>query len=270
MMRDELKLIVADKTENHARILVRGTGKALTGTIRGPFSDFAKTLTADFNLRPTDKGLAEALITEPCYWTPHLPMWYELHVEAESGEQVLPIGLKRFYSTGCNFILESKRIVLRGKVCESPTENDLMLARQHETALIVTEPPDAVCKMASRLGVPLLVGIQAETEVDRFTWFPAVYMVMDTSDKLSQLKKTSQIPVAEIIKPTGHEPTTNCQAVIIELGLTERPPAWVATCDKPVIVIRKDPDAEIKTARASCDRLQAELAPEFDLAGYFV
>jgi hypothetical protein len=28
--------------------------------------------------------------------------------------------------------------------------------------------------------------------------------------------------------------------------------------------------ADFDEARAACDRLQAELAPEFDLAGYFV
>jgi hypothetical protein len=267
-MRNELQLIAAEKTENHARILVRDADKVLTGIIRGPFSDFAKTLTADFALRPTELGSAEALVTEPCYWTPQLPMRYEVRLEVDSVECIMPIGLKRFYCKGRNFSLESKRIVLRGMSCESPTENDLKLARQYETALIVTDPTDKVCEMASRLGVPLLVKTQNETAIERYAWFPAVFMVLATAGQ--RLKPSSQVPIGEIVKGSDPEPNGAFQAVIIELNLGERPPAWAATCDKPVIVIRKDEEAEIKTARADCDRLQAELAPEFDLAGYFV
>jgi hypothetical protein len=267
-MRNELQLTVADKTENHARVFFRDAGNALTGIIRGPFSDFAKTLTADFKLKSADSRGAEALITEPCYWTPQLPMRYELHVDDSSTEQSIPFGLKRFYCSGRNLTLESKRIVLRGTSCESPTENDLQLARQYETVLIVTEPTDETCEMASRLGVPLLVKIQNETAIERYTWFPAVFMVLASTGQ--RLKPSSQVPIGEIVKGSDPEPNGAVQVVIIELGSGERPPAWASTCDKPVIVLRKDPEVEIKTARASCDRLQAELAPQFDLAGYFV
>jgi hypothetical protein len=263
-MRGELQLIVADKTENHARVLISDCGKSIAGTIRGPFSDFAKTLTADFKLKLAGSQGSEALITEPCYWTPQLPMGYELHVD---GEHSVRFGLKRFYCTGRNFTLESKRIVLRGKVCDSPSEADLKLARQHETALIITDPSNKVCEVASRLGVPLLVRVTSVTEIERLAWFPAIYMVVITTSQRSSA--SSQVPFAEIVM-ADKEPTSAGQAAIIELRPTERPPAWATTCDKPVIVIRKDPETDIKTARASCDQLQAELAPEFDLAGYFV
>jgi hypothetical protein len=267
-MREELLLIVAEKTENHARIFVRDADKVLTGIIRGPFSDFAKTLTADFKLKSADSHGAEALITEPCYWTPQLPMRYELCVDVSSTEKPVPFGLKRFYCSGRNLTLESKRIVLRGISCESPTEDDLQLARQYETVLIVTDPTDETCEMASRLGVPLLVKTQNETAIERSAWFPAVFMLLTTANQ--RLKPSSQVPIGEIVKGSDPQPNSTVQAVFIELNSGERPPAWVATCDKPVIVLRKDPKAEISTARASCDRLQAELAPEFDLAGYFV
>jgi hypothetical protein len=36
------------------------------------------------------------------------------------------------------------------------------------------------------------------------------------------------------------------------------------------MAIRKNIASEIPTGRTGCDRLQAELAPKFDLAGYFV
>jgi hypothetical protein len=263
-MRDELQLILAEKTENHARVFFSDSGNTLSGTIRGPFSDFAKTLTADFKLQPADSSCSKALITEPCYWTPQLPMRYELHIE---GKPSVPFGLKRFYCSGRNLTLESKRIVLRGKMCDSPSETDLKLARQNETALMAIDPTDEVCEMASRFGVPLLVRITAVTTVERLAWFPAVYMVLANVGQ--QFNPSPQVSVAEIVK-VGDEPTFGGHAVIIELKPNERPPAWAANCGKPVIVICKDPEADIKTARASCDSLQADLAPQFDLAGYFV
>jgi hypothetical protein len=61
-----------------------------------------------------------------------------------------------------------------------------------------------------------------------------------------------------------------CDAFAVELNPGDRPPAWLATCDKPVMAIRKNIASEIPTGRTGCDRLQAELAPKFDLAGYFV
>jgi hypothetical protein len=72
------------------------------------------------------------------------------------------------------------------------------------------------------------------------------------------------------VNAVSEKTAVTCDAYAIELQSGERPPTWAATCDKPVIVIRNDLEAEIRTARMSCDKLQAELAPEFDLAGYFV
>jgi hypothetical protein len=58
--------------------------------------------------------------------------------------------------------------------------------------------------------------------------------------------------------------------VAVELAAEERPPSWMASLGKPVIAIRRGGAyANLHEARAACDRLQAELAPEFDLAGYF-
>ena len=68
-MHDQLSLIVADRTENHARILlsVRESSDIaeIAGTVRGPYSEFAKTLTADFPLKPTATGGVESLIEHP-------------------------------------------------------------------------------------------------------------------------------------------------------------------------------------------------------------
>ena len=62
-----------------------------------------------------------------------------------------------------------------------------------------------------------------------------------------------------------------CQAIIVELQSDQRPPTSLATLNKPMIAIRRGVAFNnLHEARAACDRLQAELAPEFDLAGYVV
>ena len=72
--------------------------------------------------------------------------------------------------------------------------------------------------------------------------------------------------------------TTACPPMEVAAGLLAvecpvgvRPRAWVQKTTRPVIAIRTGENyAEISLARAACDRLQAEFAPDLDLAGYLV
>jgi hypothetical protein len=280
-MRDLLEIFVTERTENHARItLTPRVGSAMTaiaGSIRGPFSEFSKTLTAESVVKPgAVEGTFDALIVEPCYWTPLLPFWYELRLtvtchEGTGSEEAIPIGIKRFYCQGQNFFLEGKRIVLRGIQIASPNYEDLIHARKHETALIVKCPTEEFFNYADRLGVPLIVDLRGESLAasSLLSWHPAVMLVLISANQ-ARVFQRQHSHLAVCINANECESAISCDAYVSELRPGERPPAWAATCDKPVIVIRKDPEAEIRTARASCDKLQAELAPEFDLAGYFV
>lgn len=280
-MRDQLDFIVAERTENHARLLlVPREGSEIvkiTGAVRGPYSDFSKTLTSDSAFKAAiAPRQVEALVVDPCYWIPSLPFWYDLRVTLElndrsTREEVIPLGIKRFYCERRNFLLEGKRVVLRGMGFDSPNGEQLQSARKFEAALMVGHVAAADLQQASRLGVPLVVDLResnpaASAELD---WHAAVMLVLVDVDQARavQLRNTH---VAICVSTDSDEPAVSCDAYAIELSPGERPPAWAATCDKPVIAIRKDPGAEIRTARAGCDKLQAELAPEFDLAGYFV
>ncbi len=286
-MQDSLDLIVTERTENHARILLAARAGStigdITGVVRGPYCEFTKTLTADFHFKATATGGGvEALVMEPCYWTAQMPFWYDLRlkVKTQGGterEEILPAGIKRFNCEGRNLRLESKRIVLRGLRFDSPTENDLRIARNCETALWVTNSGEDVCQMASRLGVPLIIDLRGNdlavnNVVRQLAWYPAVFVVLVSTDQLAELGSDSprQTFVAIIVNAQDHEPSGKHDAIVIELSGGERPPAWAATCDKPVIAVRIDVASQIKSARAGCDRLQAELAPELSLAGYFV
>jgi hypothetical protein len=280
-MRDQFDYFVTERSENHARILLaarEGSGVAqVTGVVRGPFCDFSRTLTADSSInRGMSDGTFESLIVEPCYWTSSLPFWYDLrltvtHKDGTTREGVFPVGLKRFYCDRRNFLLEGKRVVLRGVQVDSSGAEQLDAARKHETALIVKHADEGLCATASRLGVPLIVDLRgAESATSSgWDWYPAVMLVLIAEEQVDTVKLRS-VYTAICVGAGSEPPTGPCDSYAIELQSGERPPFWAANCDKPVIVIRKDSEAEIRTARTGCDKLQAELAPEFDLAGYFV
>ena len=286
-MRESLKLIVGERTEQHTRIFLTARADSgiaeITGTVCGPYCEFAKTLTADFDLKPSNGGAVEALVIEPCYWTPQLPFLYDLRLklrmqDGSQREELLPIGIRRWYCEGRNFRLESKRVVLRGLRHISPTKNDLQLARECETALMVDKPTAEVCRMASRLGVPLVADLRGSTmpwdEVFRqWDWYPSIMLVLVSVEQLASdfdANWPRQCFVAVCVSANDQLPNVKCDALTVELASAEKPPAWLAKCNKPVIAIRQEASSEISTARAGCDKLQAELAPEFDLAAYFV
>jgi hypothetical protein len=280
-MREILDFFVTERTENHARLLLaprKDSGiSQITGVVRGPYSDFSKTLTADSLLKSAGTpGTVEALIVEPCYWTPSLPFWYDLRLtlkfsDGSTRDEVFPIGIKRFYCERRNFLFEGKRIVLRGLKIEAPTQEQLEAARKCETAFIVKHATEEICQQASRSGVPLLVDLRGSdiTVSSALDWYSAVLLLLVSADQVGTLSPRG-VQYAVCLDAAGDAPIIQCDAYAIELRSGERPPRWAATCGRPVIAIRKDPEADIPTARAGCDRLQAELAPEFDLAGYFV
>lgn len=105
-MDNKIEITVGDVTDMEARVRARyadGEGTTLRGSLRGPFCEVAKTLPADFvfrDLGPREPGIAEAIITDPCTWTPEMKHLYRIDVEAVEGERVVAeyhgtIGLER-------------------------------------------------------------------------------------------------------------------------------------------------------------------------------
>lgn len=106
-MSSEIEIVVGDVTDIEARVIARyrgaDTGVELRGTLRGPFCENARTLTADLAFRPLEGGSgkqAEAIVPDPCMWTPDLPHLYQADVEARRGDEIVaeyhgPVGFKR-------------------------------------------------------------------------------------------------------------------------------------------------------------------------------
>jgi hypothetical protein len=100
MMAEEIEVSVGDVTDVEARVYARYRGASevtapikISGRLRGPFCDRARTLVADFDFQPvkSDDGPESALavVTDPCMWTEEMPHFYQVDVEARQGGQVV-------------------------------------------------------------------------------------------------------------------------------------------------------------------------------------
>ena len=116
-MSASIEIVVGDVTDMeahvYARLIEMATAPpdveatlpvAILGQLRGPFCDAAHTLAADFDFRPvaSEQGVvaAEAVVTDPCMWSPELPHFYQAHIEARRGSEVVAeyhgkVGLRR-------------------------------------------------------------------------------------------------------------------------------------------------------------------------------
>ena len=64
----------------------------LQGTLRGPFCEKSHTLPAEIRFRDlggAQPGLAEAIVPDPCIWSPELPHLYQANIEARQGDHVV-------------------------------------------------------------------------------------------------------------------------------------------------------------------------------------
>jgi hypothetical protein len=250
-----------------------------SGVIDGPFCDYAKTLKSISPVRTAEQA---AIIVDPCFWTPALPFLYKLHldvvVDGRSAELDATVGFKRWECARSSFRLERKRIVLRGAIATRQDDHDLDDARAAECALIVHRPSIEFCREASRRGVALIADYRGSNEIafrslPRLAWEPAVMAAL-VSRGDEGLSRPDWPHIAATVADTDDESRARRpweRILAVELGHGEHPPGWLAVCDKPVIAIRRGVTyADFHEARAACDRLQADLAPEFNLAGYFV
>src|SRR5215813_1945525 len=106
-MPTEIEITVGDVTDIEARVIARYVGPSadirLQGTLRGPFCERARTLPAELAFHKTGDAsgeTAEAIVPDPCMWTPEMPHLYQADVEALRGSEIVaeyhgPVGLRR-------------------------------------------------------------------------------------------------------------------------------------------------------------------------------
>lgn len=279
-------------TESQATLgladLSGGAYRSFSGTVTGPKCRYSRTLPATFQVpscicEADASQMTQAMLPDPCYWTPKLPFLYDcsLDIKHSNGNTEAAshtLGLKRWEIDGDSFFLERKRFVLRGIAVRHESEVDLEEAHEAELAVMVPSPSEVFLQEASERGVMVIADTRdCDDELTRlllgFSWQPAVAIVVPQPN-------ACYVPHSQIlgaILSASQNAASNlrdsdwAKAAIVELETGQKPPDEIQQLNKPVIAIRRGVEyADLTAARAACDRLQAELAPEFDLAGYFV
>jgi hypothetical protein len=291
LLERELELFFGEATDTQARVYARlsgipsGEDWSLTGTITGPTSRYAQTLSSTQALTPLPGGpplLAQALVVDPCFWTPDTPNVYTVQVELRRADRVAGqvqrlFGIRPLGVAGQNLFLDNRRWVLRAVDQRSAPAEGLDAWRWSSAAMYVASPHETLCQQASRAGVLLVAEIDqhrdVSSELRRLARWPAVGMIVLQGTTHSRKELRAVAPNALLLqRVTDSEPVVAewAQAFLIDDNrLGNLLTANVA--GKPIIVRRTAaPQPSVADARALCDVLQRDMASLGNFAGYII
>jgi hypothetical protein len=263
-------------------------GLRLTGQVAGPYNALASTLPARIPLRDLGPGptlLAEAVLPDPCFWSPESPALYnvEISIVDERGTvretATRQFGIRALGVYGANLILEGKRYVLRGADRALFPRGSPSEWREAWSTPLAVSPDDAFLAEASRLGVLTVVHVSGaradvESELLRLSrWAAAAIAIVECSQPLDatianvapNLLLGWRMPASEAPPPLWAKvlfaDVRNPPSFARQFQATTRPVLAMRRAAKPI---------DLRDARAACDELQRDLAPYGDFAGYLV
>lgn len=270
---------------------------SLSGFVRGPECEYGRTLPATTKLvdrGPGESLLAEAIVPDPCFWTPDVPSRYRVHVELRRGGAVVEtvereLAIRNFGPRGKSLFLEGQRWVLRGVCADNPSVAELPDWREARAAMVVTEPSDELCREATRLGVFLVAyvggsGDEVFLELHRLARFGAVAVAIIQSGEIAIGELRRAAPNLVFAQDIGRDSPIllgnsppyytfpGAEMAFVEVGESVRYFATrVGNSLHPVVAWRRNHDSlSISEARVAIDDLQRDLAPYGDYAGYVV
>ena len=208
-----LDLFFDGVTSLRAQLIVRSwtpTGDTqwrITGFVRGPYCQHAQTLPATIALSPlssqpsisatasTDGAhtpcYAEAILLDPCGWSPALPALYDVHVEWWRGAELVATverrwGLRLLELRRGQFFLEGRRTVLRVVSAPPDLAGTAALAEMREAGTSLwTRDPDSswLLSEADQAGVFVVAQLsdnvtEAHRQCRALAMHPSVAMVV--------------------------------------------------------------------------------------------
>ncbi len=261
-------------------------GHALAGTVRGPRCSRGSTLPATYHLtgQANEQMLwASAIITDPVFWSPNWPALYDVTVELRRGSEVIEqvtrtIGLRPLGIARSNLTYAGKTWVLRGVQRAGPLAAALEDCSRHSAALVA--PVELIdwdmLSEASQLGVltvVLLTDREPEEEIRLCSQYAAVAIgVLPPKSAPFRQRPSGNLLLAHHVRQGDEEPPPDDTRLIVGEVLDEATFAsWARGLKRPVIAYRELCGAlDVAAARAECDRLQRDLAPYGQFAGYIV
>ena len=289
---DQLDVFYGRVTHHSAQIYVRmsslaGGGEwSIGGHVRGPIAPGTRTLPTTIALQDLGAGaslLGACSVPDPTFWTTQLSSTYEANVQLCREGQVVEtairsLGIRFFGARGRNFLWEGKRWVLRGVATSVSQVGEIEAFRDNGGVIITPDPAESLLSTASTLGVLLVVelaGTDLLRDLRTLSRWPAVAMVILPSDcrRGSELRSAApNLLFAQRMAPgKAREPADWAEVILCDATDLEAFGAATRLSPLPVVALRRlNGNFTLVEARRECDRLQRDLVPLGDFAGYVV
>lgn len=279
---DNLDVFYGELTPARATVYARLEGQqnttelSLSGFVRGPRCFYSNTLQSTSRLEDAGPGpslLAKGLVIDPCYWSPETPNIYDVTVELRRGKEVIAsevrqIGFKPLGISGRFFTWEGKPWVLRGVNPKFLIEQALLAQWRICSAVMVLgdHVDESLLARASEEGVLCFVCIDKLdiTKTRSLARYPAVAITHSGS---SPTHTCGRNLICSQYYAKGSEIGRD---VLVALGDSAENLLQVSKVfSGPIMATREGTYETLAEARAACDKLQADLAPFGQFAGYF-
>lgn len=261
-------------------------GLSLSGQVRGPRCLHAQTLPASAPLVDQGPGptlLAQALVPDPVFWSPDLPAIYDVTVNLLRGGQPIAtarreIGLRSLGVRGRKLLLAGKNWVLRGVSTESTPERLPRAWHEAAAALIADDTDAEALAEASQWGALSVVhidgpGVLAVDRLRQLAQFPGAGIAVPLRPLPAGFDRSAapNLLLAQLLGRDDPLAIDSWADLLIIAAEAREHLAAAAAMNKPVIVSRSlAAPVDLREARAACDKLQRDLAPIGQFAGYIV
>ena len=220
----------------------------ISGQLRGPFCRYSRTLPSNHRIVN-----GQAVIVDPCYWTPKLPFYYEITLESAQLSEPLcfNFGLRWCIPHRNVIRLDGKPYVFRA-IMPKAGEIDLLQLREASASLAVSDYVPRLFKDASELGVMVSVLTCCEEPLDAF---PSVHFAEEANSSAGIISLSIDSSISNAVRLTEESE--------LEEGINYRE-------KPPMFVVRRGCRGDVSVLRAECDRLQRDVARFGQFAGYLI
>lgn len=288
---ETIEVAVADASPAAATVLIRTDlpPEQLDGQLSGPYCRLSHTLPVATPLSKTAGPAgwsARVDLIDPCFWSPQMPAYYRLRLRCKQAGQGTegverPVGIRHLAARRQSLYLEGRRWVVRGAWAGMTDWCDFAAWRQQRLCRISRGWEPGLWQQASEVGLGVIADLRWSDAGDLagllrrlWTW-PAVFAVVVPADHPAgghirhwapNLIVAAASPPSPVLPP--RPAWADLQLVHARLlgGLAPaqapRHPLWA--------VGPRTAELDATDVRRDCERLQARLAPQWDLAGYLV
>ncbi|MEZ6119464.1 MAG: hypothetical protein R3C28_23245 [Pirellulaceae bacterium] len=277
---DDFLVFQGPSSSSEVEVFIRTTARALAdvlpkcrGRIKGPFVPGSRTIPAAHAFQfDAGRNALVANVLEPCFWSTPMPSAYRVEIQTPDEQEVqFECGLVRIGVRNESFFLNGRRWVFRAVQANSSSSFDLPLLADLHLGVYLQRPSFEFVRSCSQHGVPVLVEwCDADGDINQFIVSYSklggvVGFVVNGQWPDADLRSLSPNRLFLTVEKDGGADVAHGKildvGVIQEFG--EQP-----SC--PVVAIARSAAdlGDPNQVRSACERIQRDLAPRFDLAGY--